>query len=177
MASVINQGQDSITINIPPQTASRARQVVTEIARNPTNLIAVIRREEGAAKALINQLQPQCNPLTDLSCPFWLYIIIFVLSVIISLYIIITQIKNDRNGNPISSEAKFSAAIIGLGFHFVFGLIIGILIYKLCQRCRAENAWVLFWLSIISPIIFIIVGLFIIEVVLGAEVLFKSIRN
>lgn len=144
---------------------------------DPLSLFSRLAEQEHDIQNVISELRPKCNPWTNLSCPFILYIVILIITLIIAIWIIITQIKRDKQGRTVTNNEKLAGASIALGIHFVAGFIIAWLIFEACKNCDDKDAWSLFWLAIFVPIIFLIIGLFITEATLGVELIFRSSKS
>ena len=103
----------------------------------------------------------ECNPWSDFSYPFIYFVILFAISIIIALYIISRATTKTVKQNGVETKQidpdKLTPALVGLIIHIILGTVIGIYIYKLSKICAKKPAWVLFWLSILIPIIFIVI--------------------
>ena len=108
-----------------------------------------------------NLLGKKCNPWSDFSYPFIYFVILFTISIIIALYVIFRATTKPVRQNGVETRQidpdKLTPALVGLVIHIILGTIIGIYIYKLSKICAKKSAWILFWLSILIPIIFIII--------------------
>ena len=131
----------------------------------------------GPAERNMNTLKTALanNPFFNIFHQIWLNpIVCFKNNCII--YIIFYRVKNvDRDGKPISNEFKLVVISIILGIHLIFGIVAGVIIYKLTQRCESQIAWVVVAVALILPFIIFLFGLAIMEIILGVKLLFATL--
>lgn len=95
-----------------------------------------------------------CHPgRQPYKCPIGIYIFIIVLMAVINIWAIFRAPRIDNNGRTISTGTIWWAAIIGVAFHLIFGLLIGWWIFEQCRSCNGQNRHVIFILAIGVPIL------------------------
>jgi len=104
-----------------------------------------------------------CHPARQpYKCPIGIYIFLLVFLAIINIWAIFRAPRIDNNGRRISTGTIWWAAIAGVAFHLIFGLMIGFYIFEHCRSCNQESRHLIFLLAVGTPIILgIIVGIII----------------
>lgn len=95
-----------------------------------------------------------CHPgRQPYKCPIGIYIGILVLMAVINIWAIFRAPRINNKGKAISTSLIWYAAIIGVAFHLVFGLLLGWWIFESCRSCHGQNRHVIFLLAVTIPII------------------------
>lgn len=95
-----------------------------------------------------------CHPgRQPYKCPIGIYIGLLVLMAIINIWAIFRAPRINNKGRKISTSVIWFAAIIGVAFHLVFGLLFGWWIFESCRSCHGQNRHVIFLLAVTIPII------------------------
>lgn len=100
-----------------------------------------------------------CNMFTHpINCPLIIYIIFFIISIIIVWIGIIHITGRDRNGKFITSRLKLWAGLAATGAMIIIGLIYGIWLIYYCKRCHLTHTWMVFIITLLTPIFLVILG-------------------
>ena len=99
----------------------------------------------------------QCGSVGILSnpfqCPILIYTFLVVLGMIINLFLLGRTPDTNKVGQPVSDDLKWSTAALGIGFTVVMALIFGAWIYYLCINCDYIEAWIVFLLALLFPVL------------------------
>ena len=118
---------------------------------------------------LSTPIQPTyCNPWRDpIRCPLILYTILVVIGLIINLASISRIPTVDRDGRPITSSQRTTAIFIAIVVNIIVAILFGWWMYSLCRKCQSLNAWLVFLLAILFPIIITLISAILMSAILG----------
>lgn len=104
----------------------------------------------------------ECNPVTQpLRCPLIFFIILSIISLIITIVMAFSFGHNVHNGR------RWGGFIVSFIVQLFLICVIGWIIYRLCASCHGGWAWLVFILAIFLPFILLIISAVIIVVFLG----------
>lgn len=104
----------------------------------------------------------ECNPITQpLRCPLIFFIILSVISLIITIVMAFSFGHNVHNGR------RWGGFIVSFIVQLFLILVIGWVIWKLCASCQGGWAWLVFILALFLPFILLIISAVIIIAFLG----------
>jgi hypothetical protein len=131
------------------------RRVVYEERPTPKQMFDKFVRE-------LPTIPGECNPVTQpLRCPLIFFIILAVLS------LIVTVVMSFSFGHNVHNGRRWGSFIVSFIVQLFLTFIIGWIIYRLCATCHEGWAWLVFILAIFLPFILLIISAVIIVAILG----------
>jgi len=119
-----------------------------------------------------------CHPgRQPYKCPVGIYIFLLVLLAVINIWAIFRAPRINNNGKQIAVSTIWWAAVAGVAFHLVFGLMIGWYLFEQCRSCNQENRHIIFLLAVATPIILGIIAGIIIGSIMNIGFLWTASRE